>query len=130
MPTTLTQSDLDTLNTAVRDSNTGPYNEIGTDVGELAVGNLSTAFERNIASLIAMIEFTVANTADPAAAEKAAARQRKMLKEALIKMSAKIKTASSSTVDDRANVAAGVTTAVIRKWNSDNRPDASNTNTL
>lgn len=130
MPTTIVQGDMDSLFTELQNSSTGPYNIKGTDVGEFAAGTLSSNFEKNVATLIGVVEFLVANTVSPATSPNAARRQRKMLKELLANTTASIKSVASSSSDDRLSHAANVVSVAISKWNSDNRPEASNSNTL
>lgn len=127
MASNLVQGDLDTLFTAAAASNTGPYNEIGTDTGEFKVDSLTSDFEKNVASIIALVEFLVANTSDPTSSETTqmeARRQRKMLKDLLLKMSAKIKTAADGSTDDRATISDRVLTKAVAFYNQNNRPDA------
>lgn len=130
MATQLTQSDLDTLYAAARDTAatpTGPYNPVGTSTGEFAANRLSSAFERNVATIIALTEFLVASTEDPtASATKAqeARRQKKLLKDMLAKASMRVQAKANNLTDDRVAFANRVTDKMIVAFNSANRPDA------
>lgn len=127
MATNLVQGDLNTFWAAAQSSSTGPYNEIGTDVGEFRAGTISTSFETNVASIIALVEFLVANSSDPTTSETtymAARRQRKLLKEMLMKLSARLKPVSNGNSDDRATFADNILARTVTWYNLNNRPDA------
>lgn len=126
MASNLVQGDLDTVWTAAQNGGTGAYNEIGTDVGEFRVGSISSDFEKNVATLIALVEFLVANTDDPSAsvtAYESARRQRKLLKDLLIKMCIMVKPTADYSADDRQTVADRVMDKTIIFYNLNNRPD-------
>jgi len=105
MATNIAQSDMDTLFTQLQASSTGPYNIIGTDVGEFNAGMLTSSFEQNTALLLGMVEFMMKNIADPTSSTANALKaryQKKLLKEVLNHASANMKTIANSSSDDRA----------------------------
>jgi len=126
----LVQADMDTLFTAASttDGSTpgGPYNVIGTSTGEFQAARLSSSFEKNLASVIALAEFLIANTSDPSASSTRqieCRRQRKTLKDLLAAAATRIGSAANGSVDDRASVSNRAIDRMIVNFNKNNRPD-------
>lgn len=126
MTTNLIQGDLDTLFTAASttDGSTpgGPYNVVGTSTGEFASGRLSTDFEKNLACIVALTEFLIANTSNPATSAvrfNECRVQRKTLKDLLASTATKLGTTPGvrATDSDRA------IDRMIANFNNNNRPD-------
>jgi len=121
MTTNIVQGDMDTLFTELKASDTGPYNPIGTDVGEFNVGMLGSDFEKNLAVLVGLVEFLVANTADPTNSTADALKakyQKKLLKELLNHASARMKTVANYSSDDRVSFTDALMTKVITYYNT------------
>lgn len=120
MATNIVQGDMDTLFTELQASNTGPYNYTGTDVGEFNSGMLSSNFEKNLATIIGLVEFMVANTADPTSSASNALKaryQRKLLKEVLNHAAARSKTVANYSSDDRSAFTDAVLAKMITYFN-------------
>lgn len=125
MASNLIQTDMDAVYTAALNSSVGPYNPVGTDVGEIIAARASSDWETNIVALIALVEFLIANTADPSNsdADRTLCRhQRKAVKELLVKASKGISMSSSNAADDRATRSGAMLANLINAYNTQVRP--------
>lgn len=118
--TQLVQSNLDTLLSAAQASSS-VYNAVGTGNGTVVANRISSNFEKNLVTLIAMTEATIGLSQDPTADRLTAERQRKVLKSTLVKMMNQVKVAANPTTDDRAAAAVKFRESVVKAYAADNK---------
>lgn len=97
------------------------YLSEGDSNGSIKEGRLDDTFEANVVACIAAVEFTLANSQDPAVNADRARLQRKIMKEVLNRMAAAIKPAAANTgANDLASTSAKVATDAISRY--DHKP--------
>lgn len=102
----------------------GQYNPVGTSTGTIVAARADGVFEANLVTLMAMIDFTMANGADPSSSSSTytqARRQRKFMKDVFNALAQRIKPTLSATSDTRADDAATVRVAAVKEFNKNNR---------
>lgn len=96
----------------------------GSDtIGLLSQGRLDDTFEANVATVIAMAEFVLANTVDPTSDPSEARRQRHLMKETMNRFASKIAVQVDENSDDRVADAFQAAKAALRRFNGRIRPD-------
>jgi hypothetical protein len=99
----------------------GPFNVSGTNDGVMVSALVDETWEDNVIALIGLIDATIALSQDPTADITLARRQRKLVKDVLQSMSAKMDTVSATT-NNRTTLAAAVRSAGISEVNRFWRP--------
>lgn len=90
----------------------GPY-----DPGSIDPSYMDSDFESNVIALVASVEFILASGANPTVSDVTTARQRKVLKHMLSRLSQLVPTAANSGADDRVLVSTRLRDGAISLFN-------------
>jgi hypothetical protein len=102
----------------------GAYNPVGAADGTIVAVRADSDFEDNLVTVMAVLDFITANTADPSTSSATnikAKQQRKFIKDVLNAMAQKIKSTVNEDTDTRADDAEAVRLAAVKEFNKNNR---------